>query len=128
MVKFLSKLPLFRDVYRQGGIDSFALAQKDILETMVDDIEKRADELAKKKLNDMLAPVDLNAIVTLNKQQGIMFIGGERADDGRLSNLKQEAEALLKFDLWGLLSETPKKLAERAMFADDGKLENQLQY
>ena len=105
---------------------NFALAQKDVLETMRDDIDKQAEELAKKKLNDLLSPSDMKAIVSYNPQQGTIFIGGERADDGRLANLKSEAEYIEKTDLWHLLYETPKRLAERAMFNDDGKLENQL--
>lgn len=125
MLKWLSKLPLFKDIYRQGGIDSFALAQKDVLETMADDIEKRAEQLAKEKLNNLLSAVDLSSVVTLSAQ-GIVFIGGVRVEENMLNNLKQEAEALLKMDIWNLLFETPKKLAEKAMFSDDGKLENQL--
>jgi len=115
-MNWLKKLPLFKVVYRQGGIDSFALAQKDILETMADDLDEKAEELAKQKLNDLLSSIDLHKIVTLNKQAGIVYIGGERAEEGRLSNLKSEAEFIANSELWQLLMETPKSLAERAMF------------
>lgn len=118
MIKFLSKLPLFKQVYRQGGIDSFALAQKDVLETMRDDLDKQAEELAKKKLNDLLSVVDVNKIVTVDKARGIVFIGGIKAEAGRLANLKSEAEFLLESDLWHLIHETPKELASRAMFVN----------
>jgi hypothetical protein len=74
------------------------------------------DELAKKKLNDLLSPVDLTKIVTLDKNKGILFIGGEKVDDIRLNNLKAEAEFFLQSDLWRLLYESPKELASRAMF------------
>jgi len=116
MIKWLSKLPLFKAVYRQGGIDSFPLAQKDILETMRDDLDKQAEELAKKKLNDLLSPVDLQHIVTINKQTGVIYLGGARADDGELGNLKNEAEYLVQTRLWKLLIETPKSLAEKEIF------------
>lgn len=118
MIKFLLKLPLFKEVYRQGGIDSFALAQKDILETMRDDLDKQAEELAKKKLNDLLSVVDVNKIVTLDKTHGIVYIGGVKAEAGRLANLKAEAEFILESDLWHLIHETPKELASRAMFVN----------
>lgn len=101
---------------RRGGINAFPLAQKDILETMRQDIDKQADELAVKKLNDLLSAVDLKSVVTFNKQQGTIFIGGERADEGRLANLKSEAEYFSQSDLWKLIYETPKQLAERSMF------------
>lgn len=104
------------DAYKKGGIDSFPLAQKDILETMRDDLDKKAEELAKEKLMQLLSIVDENKIVTFNEKVGAVFIGGERATEGQLLNLKQEAEALMKFDLWALIYETPKKLAHLAMF------------
>jgi len=101
---------------KQGGIKSFPLAQKDVLETMNDDIDKKAEELSKKKLNDLLSVVDLRKIVTLDKARGIVYIGGMKADDARLANLKSEAEFILESDLWDLISETPKELAQRSMF------------
>lgn len=112
-----------KEAERQGGIKAFPLAQKDILETMRDDLDKQAVEIAKQKLGDLLSPVDLQKIVTLDKTNKICYIGAERADEGRLANLKAEAEFLTKSDLWGLLHETPKELAQRAMFVEGG-LEN----
>ena len=100
---------------KQGGIEAFPLAQKDILETMRDDLDKQAEELAKKKLNDLLSVVDQNGIVSITKQ-GVIYIGMERPDEGRLANLKAEAEFLMQSDIWKLLQETPKKLAEQSMF------------
>lgn len=103
---------------RNGGIKAFPLAQKDVLETMRDDLDKQAKEMAKTLLNELLSPVDANKIVTLDKDRGIVFIGGTRADEIRLSNLKAEAEFFLQSDLWHLLYETPKELASRAMFVN----------
>ena len=111
---------------RQGGIKAFPLAQKDILETMRDDLDKQAEELAKKKLNDLLSNCDLKSIVSVDKQRGLVYVGGEKTDEARLLNLKSEAMGLESMEIWKLLYETPKKLAERALFNDDGKLENQL--
>lgn len=116
MIKWLSKFPLFKAVYRQGGIDSFALAQKDILETMNDDLEKQAEKLSRKHLNELLSPIDWNSVLTLNKNQGILYMGGERVDEGRAANLKSEAEFLLNSDLWKVMYESPKELAHKAMF------------
>ncbi len=100
------------NIYRKA----FADALKDFKETSTDDVDKKAEELSKKKLNELLSVVDANNIVTLDKQRGIIFIGGIKADDGRLSNLKAEADFLLQTDLWRLLYETPKELAQRSMF------------
>lgn len=116
MIKWLSKFPLLKEIYRQGGIDSFALAQRDILETMRDDLEKQAEELSKVKLAQLLSPVDLNQIVKYDKTGRLIYIGSETADEGRLGNLKSEAEMIFATNLWKLLTETPKELAQRAMF------------
>ncbi len=120
--EFLLSRKIVKDALLEAEIKAFPKAQKDILETMADDLDKRANELAKQKLNDLLSPVDLNFVATLNKEKGMIFIGGERADEIRLSNLHQEAEALVKFDLWNLLCETPKELAQRAMFVQGESL------
>ena len=111
---------------RQGEIDAFAAAQKDVLETMADDLDDRANILAEKKLHDLLVPVDMQSIVTLDKLKGIVYIGGEKADASMLANLKAEADFFAQSNLWKVMYETPKRLAEKAMFVDDGELENQL--
>ena len=116
MISWLSTLPLFSRIYRQGGIDSFALAQKDILETMQDDLEKRADILAQEKVAKLLSNVDLGHIVKYDKSGRQIFIGEERATESQLANLKSEAEMIVSTNLWKLLHETPKELAQRALF------------
>lgn len=125
-INWLSKLPVFKEIYRQGGIDAFPLAHKDILETMRDDLDAKAEELALKKFNDLLVPVDLNAVVSMDKRVGAVYVNGNRIEEGRLAALKSEAEAITNLDVWKLIYETPKELAHKAMFSDDGKLENQL--
>ncbi len=60
--------------------------------------------------------IDPRKIVTIDKPRGIVYIGGTRVDNARLSNLKAEAEFFLASDLWALIYETPKELAQRAMF------------
>lgn len=109
---------------RQGGIKSFPLAQKDILDTMRDDLDKKAEELANNKLTSLLSVVDWKKVVTINEQQGILYIGGERADDMRLQNLKQEAEFIIGSELWQLIIETPKALAHKAMFTAGESLDD----
>lgn len=125
MKDYLLKTKLFAWAYRQGGIDSFTLAQKDILETMRDDLDKQAEELADEKLAKMLSIVDEKMIVSASKT-GTLLIGGERPDDARIANLKADADFLVESDIWKLLYETPKALSEKAMFCDDGKLDTQL--
>ena len=126
MKKYLLKTKLFAWAYRQGGIDSFALARKDILETMYDDVERRATELTNQKLVDMLSVVNENMIVSTDSITKAILIGGKRLDESQIANLKADAEFIINSDLWQLLHETPKALAEKAMFTDDGKLETQL--
>ncbi len=101
---------------RLASIDAFKKAQDDVLATMRDDIDDQAEKLAKQKLSDLLAGVDLHKIVTIDKQRGIVYIGGEKVEEGRLASLKSEAEYFTHSDLWVLLHETPKELAQRTMF------------
>lgn len=114
--KFVLNLSFVRDALKEAEIKAFPVAQKDILDTMRDDLNKQAQELAKQYLNDLLSPVDLRKIVTLDKPRGMIFIGGEKVEEGRLNNLKAEAEFFMQSDLWQLLYQTPKELASRAMF------------
>jgi len=74
------------------------------------------DELVKQKLHALLTPVNMPFIVSLDKVRGIVYIGGEKTDDVRLKNLKAEAEFFLASDLWKILNETAKMLAQKSMF------------
>lgn len=102
----------------------FKQAQDDILETFQGDVDKEAETKAKVIINDLLAPVDLNHIVTLDKRNGLVYIGGKKATDLQLQNLKAESEFLLKSELWRILCETPKELAEREMFVSGINVES----
>lgn len=79
-------------------------------------VEERIDEAAQKKLSALLTIVDESFIVRVDKNAKAIFIGGERADDVRLSNLKAEAQFLSESELWKLLNQTPRELAQQAMF------------
>lgn len=102
----------------------FKQATDDVLETMRDDTEERAEQLAAEKLNALLAPANLHNIVTFNSETGQIYIGGELADDGVLGNLKSEAEFFLASNLWGLLNDTPRELAQRSMFVSGESLDD----
>lgn len=84
--------------------------------------DERIDELANEKLAALLTVIDPRKIVTIDKPRGIVYIGGVRVDVGRMANLKAEAEFFLASDLWSLLYETPKELAQRAMFVSGESL------
>lgn len=107
----------------QGSMDAFEKAHADIRETMVEDIEDRAKELARVMLDELLTPIDIRKIVSLDKRMGALYIGGERAEEGRLVGLKSEAEVIEKLELWHLLKETPKELAQREMFVSGNDIE-----
>lgn len=109
---------------RNTSMDAFKKAHADIMETMADDLGKKADELAKVKLNALLSVIDPKSVVTFNKQTGIIYIGGERTDEGRLGNLKAEADFFANSDLWKIMVESQKSLAERAMFIAGENIED----
>lgn len=115
--------------YRDRAINEerpriFSLAQKDILETLANDTDKQAELLAQKKLKDLLSLIDEKDVISIRGKQ--VLIGGEQLNDSQLANLRSEVEFLKASHIWTILNETPKKLAEQAMFVDDGKIENQL--
>lgn len=89
-----------------------------------EEIKVRSEARAVEILNDLLSNVDLTKIVSLDKVRGIVYIGGKQVEKGRLTNLKAEAEFLMQSDLWKLLQETPRELAQRAMFVDSESLDD----
>ena len=85
-----------------------------------DDIEKRAQEIADKKLLELLTIVDENKVLSVEK--GKVHIGGVICEDTRLKNLKSEAEFLLQTDLWTVIHETLKQQAQKQMFVSSQSL------
>lgn len=100
----------------EGSKDAFAKALEDLEETNVYNTDEKAKELMEKRLNAMLSLVDVDKIVSINKAKGLLYIGGKQADDVQLSNLRAEAEFFVQSELWKLIKETPKELAQKAMF------------
>lgn len=113
-----------KEATRQGSIDAFEKARKDLEETNIYNTEEKAKELMTKQLNDLLSLRDFKKIVTLDKNKGIIFIGGEKATDNRLINLKAEAEFFLQSDLWQIICESVKRSAEISMFVSGESLED----
>ncbi len=116
MIAWLCTLPGLNRIYKQGGIDSFSLAHRDIWETMKDDVEEMANKRLHEKLGEMLSPVDWNHVMTVDPRRGFVYIGGVQADPAMLQVLKQEAEMLSTLEIWKLLVESPNALAQQTMF------------
>lgn len=81
------------------------------------------EDIVRQKMDAMLSPIDTNKIVAFDKRAGAIYIGGERAEEGRLVGLKSEAEAIEQFELWHLIKETPKELAQREMFVSGDNMD-----
>ena len=108
------------EIYRKAFND----ASKDLEETNEYNTEERAKELMEQRLLALLSIVDMNSIVTVDNQKGFLFIGGDKVDEGRLANLKAEADFLMESDIWKLLQETPKQLAHKALFVTSESLDD----
>ena len=106
----------FKQDLLDAKIVAFRDAQKDILETMADDLDVKANELAQKKLEALLSPIDWNSVVRYNVQTKQIYIGNDLIDNARMANLKAERNFLLESDMWKLLVETTKAEAEQSMF------------
>lgn len=76
-----------------------------------------------KNMNDLLSLVDMNKVISLNKN-GFIYLGTERISDIQLQNLKAEAEFLKNSSIWNIIHETPKELAQRAMFVNGDSLDD----
>lgn len=122
----MSKLKqwIIRNFFKDFAMGAFRNAHADIMETMQDNTEKKAEEMAESKVASLFSIVDMKKIVTIDKTKGIVYVGGDRIDDNRLANLKAEAEFFEASDLWHLIQETPKELAHKAMFVAGDSLDD----
>lgn len=78
--------------------------------------EERIQQEALKIVDNLLSPVDMTKIVTLDKAQKRLFVGADAVDNMTLHNLISEVDFLEKSEIWKIMHETPKELATRAMF------------
>lgn len=76
------------------------------------------------ELSRLLSIIDLNLVVALDARTGAVYIGGKRVDTARLANLKAEAEFFGESDLWKIINNTVRELAQKAMFVDGKGLED----
>ena len=84
--------------------------------------DEEAKKLANQRLEELLTPVKTNWVISTDKN--FVYLNGERADQGRLANLRSEAEFLLNSDIWKVIHETPKELAMRTMFIHSESLDD----
>lgn len=118
------ELQLDTEERRKIYTKAFSDAQADLKETQIYDVDQKAKELSEKRLNEMLSVVDMSHVISIDKKNGILYLGKERASDIELANLKAEAEFLVQSHIWKLLHETPKELAQRAMFVSSESLDD----
>lgn len=119
MKKYLQNL-FFKDL----KVHAFADAQKDILETMKDDIDRQAKELAEKKLETLLSPIEWSKVVSVNKTTKQIYLGNEVITPEKLANLKAEAKFMQDSELWKLMCDTPKYEAQISMFVKGESLDD----
>lgn len=124
MKDLILKLPFIQAYVRDIKIQAFVDAQKDVLETMQEDIAEKVSDGLQEALVHLLSSVDYAKVVTMDKQRGLVFIGGKKATPDKLSNIKAEAEFILNSEIWKLLYESPKALAEKAMFINGESIED----
>jgi hypothetical protein len=88
--------------------------------------EKTIDDKVNERISKLLGFVDEKSIVTIDKTKGLVFIGGERVDEGRLMNLKTESEFFMNSELWKVLNETIRYMAYDTAFVKSTKWEDVL--
>lgn len=123
-IQWFLKTSLGRRLFSKIAMEAFHNAHKDLMDTFVGDVEKKAEELMKQNMERLLSVVDERMIVTMNDSQKAIFIGGVRAEPGQLKSLKAEAEFFLQSDLWKILNQTPRELAQRAMFISGDSIDD----
>lgn len=85
---------------------------------------KKIDKDIDQEIAKLLGFADFKSIMTFDESKGVIYIGGERVDDSRLANLKSESEFVLNSELWKILMETIKHMAEQMMFVRSSKWED----
>lgn len=105
---------MFRAWKDSERVNIFAAAQKDILETMRDDIENKVKSRLDEKLKEMLSLSKMPDIIKMKGNQ--VLINGEPIDESRLSNLRSEAEIFASADLWKVLVDSVSEKAKETMF------------
>lgn len=79
-------------------------------------VSEKAEDLANEKLQNLLGAVDERTIITMDKKNGLIYVGGERLNEPTILSLKAEAEYFSQSELWKILNETLKDQAQRTMF------------
>lgn len=121
------KMQKYTQGFGDGTTDGFKVARKNFekdIEILRLTQQKPPENDLSQRLNDLLSNVDLHKIVTFDKTNRLIYIGGKQVEPGRLASLKAEAESLIQMEIWALLQETPKELAMRSMFIEGDSLEN----
>lgn len=108
MIKqYILSLPFVRDALNQSFDNGFSIGA---------DVTERVDQLASKKVSDLLGYTDEDLVMTYAEKQGFIFLGGERVEADKCLNLKQEAELILSTDLWKIMVNTIGDQAKKVMF------------
>jgi hypothetical protein len=95
---------------------AFKYARADLEEMMEEKSEDKIEAEVMRRLDSLLSVVDSSKVVTVDKAKKVVYIGGELATAVKLSSLKAEADFMRQSELWQVLYETPKELAQRSMF------------
>ncbi len=101
----------------------FKNAVDDVQAGFEGDVKVEAKVMAEKMLVDLLSPIDPKHIVSIDKRGGLIYFGTDKADPAQLKNLQAEAAFLLESQIWRLIHETPKELAQKAMFVEGDSLD-----
>lgn len=101
----------------------FKNAVDDVQAGFEGDVKVEAEIQAEQMLVDLLSPIDPRHIVSVDKRNALVYIGGQKAEPQLLNNLKSEADFILQSGIWRVLYETPKELAHKAMFVEGDSLD-----
>lgn len=116
ILKLIFNSKLFEKHRRDLHTQVFRDAYKDLEETNTYNTEERAKELSEKSLLEMLLPANVQFVIRVDERTKRLVLNGEMLDDATLGNLHAEAMSLVSSNLWNILHNTPKKLAEEALF------------
>ncbi len=83
---------------------------------------KKIPKDLEKRLAELLTIVDPERVVRFDKITGKVFIGGKHIDQARLANLRAEADFFVTSDLWHIITETTKEIAQETMFVKSESL------
>lgn len=115
MKELILKMPFIKKAIEEKA-QELQLPNLGIIKRLEHQKLHEVDELAKQALQELLGNVNYKSIITYDKANRSIVVGGIKLEESQILNLKSEAEFFKASELYKILSETKRDLAYKTMF------------